>query len=239
MTLTDISIAAPVPRAAQLQDLSAREIARRIAAGDLSSSETVEHFIARLKTVNGKLNAVAVDLFESEREAAATSTKALARGGKLGPLAGLPVTIKECFDLAGDIRPAVSPRYHRTPRRSLCRGAARGRRDPDRQDQPAAAHDLHGDRQSAVRTHQQSVGSGEVLRRQQRRRSRRYRRRRVDAAGLGNDICGAADNRGLLAGSARSSRPRDAYPTIVAMGCRSGSERSERRPDRWRGMWKT
>ena len=34
MTLTDISIAAPVPRAAQLQDLSAREIARRIAAGD-------------------------------------------------------------------------------------------------------------------------------------------------------------------------------------------------------------
>jgi len=101
MTLTDISIAAPVPRAAQLQDLSAREIARRIAAGDLSSSETVEHFIARLKTVNGKLNAVAVDLFESEREAAANIDKALARGEKLGPLAGLPVTIKECFDLAG------------------------------------------------------------------------------------------------------------------------------------------
>ncbi len=32
MTLTDISTAAPAPRAAQLQHLSAREIARRIAA---------------------------------------------------------------------------------------------------------------------------------------------------------------------------------------------------------------
>ncbi len=101
MTLTDISTAAPALRAAQLQGLSAREIARRIAAGDLSSSETVEHFIARLKAVNGTLNAVAVDLFESAREAAANIDKALARGEKLGPLAGLPVTIKECFDLAG------------------------------------------------------------------------------------------------------------------------------------------
>jgi hypothetical protein len=34
MTLADISTAAPASRAAQLQDLSAREIARRIAAGD-------------------------------------------------------------------------------------------------------------------------------------------------------------------------------------------------------------
>jgi len=34
MTLTDISTAAPAPRAARLQNLSAREIARRIAAGD-------------------------------------------------------------------------------------------------------------------------------------------------------------------------------------------------------------
>ena len=97
-----------------------------------------------------------------------------------------------------DIRPAVSPRYHRTPRRSLCRRAARGRRDPDCQDQLAAAHDLHGDRQSAVRTHQQSVGSGEVLRRQQRRRSRRHRRRRLAAGARQRYRRLAAHSRGFL-----------------------------------------
>ena len=59
MTLTDITTAAPAARTAQLPDLSAREIARRIAAGDLSSSETVEHFIARLKAAMAKIEAAA------------------------------------------------------------------------------------------------------------------------------------------------------------------------------------
>ena len=101
MTLTDISTAAPPQRAHDLQEMSARQIAGFIAAGDLSSAEAVEHFIARLKAVNGKLNAVTVDLSESARITAANVDKARVRGEKLPPLAGLPVTIKECFDLAG------------------------------------------------------------------------------------------------------------------------------------------
>jgi fatty acid amide hydrolase len=101
MTLIDISPAAQVARAHDLQDLPAREIVRLIAAGDLSSAEAVEHFVARLKAVNGKLNAVTVDLSESARATAVQVDKARARGDTLPPLAGLPVTIKECFDLAG------------------------------------------------------------------------------------------------------------------------------------------
>ena len=102
MTLTDTSAAAAAaPGVPELRDMSAREIAGRIAAGELSSAEAVEYFIARLNAVNGELNAVAVDLFESARETAANLDKARSRGEKLGPLAGLPVTIKECFDLAG------------------------------------------------------------------------------------------------------------------------------------------
>ena len=93
--------AVPASRASTLNDMSAREIAARIASHDLSSVDVVEHFIARLKAVNGKLNAVTTDISQSAREAAAAVDKALARGEKLGPLAGLPVTIKECFDLAG------------------------------------------------------------------------------------------------------------------------------------------
>jgi fatty acid amide hydrolase len=101
VTLTDISATATAPPAGTLQDLSAREIVHRIAAGDLSSCEAVEYFIARLKAVDGKLNAVTVELFDSARKTAAEIDKAVARGEKLAPLAGLPVTIKECFDLAG------------------------------------------------------------------------------------------------------------------------------------------
>jgi fatty acid amide hydrolase len=103
MSLTDTFIAAPAPLAPAhaLQDMSACEIAQRIAARDLSAVEAVDHFVARLKVVNGKLNAVTVDLSESARKTAAEVDKKLSRGEKLGPLAGLPVTIKECFDLAG------------------------------------------------------------------------------------------------------------------------------------------
>jgi fatty acid amide hydrolase len=101
MSLADAAVVATQSPDRALQDLSAREIAARIAARELSSAEVVEHFVARLKTVNGKLNAVTADLSESARKAAEGVDQALARGEKLGPLAGLPVTIKECFDLAG------------------------------------------------------------------------------------------------------------------------------------------
>jgi fatty acid amide hydrolase len=101
MKSTATSIAAAVPRERTVRDLSARALAAHIAAGDLSSAEVVEYFIARLDAVNGKLNAVTVDLADSARSAAANVDKARSRGDTLPPLAGVPVTIKECFDLAG------------------------------------------------------------------------------------------------------------------------------------------
>jgi len=101
MIFADRARAAQMPRADILRDMSAREIAGLIAARELSAVEVVEHFAARLAAVNGRLNAVAVDLTESARKAAAGVDAALARGERPAPLAGLPVTIKECFDLAG------------------------------------------------------------------------------------------------------------------------------------------
>ena len=101
MTPTDGATAARAARADILRDMSAREIAALVSRRELSASEVVEHFAARLAAVNGRLNAVAVDLSDSARKAAANVDAALARGEKPGPLAGLPVTIKECFDLAG------------------------------------------------------------------------------------------------------------------------------------------
>jgi fatty acid amide hydrolase len=95
------AITARAARADILRDMSAREIAALVARRELAATEVVDHFAARLGAVNDRLNAVAVDLTESARKAAAEVDAALARGEKPGPLAGLPVTIKECFDLAG------------------------------------------------------------------------------------------------------------------------------------------
>jgi fatty acid amide hydrolase len=93
--------AAAGPHSHKLGDLSASEIVRLISAGELSAVEVVERFIARLTAVNAWINAVTVELFESARQSAAHVDKAVAGGEPLPPLAGLPVTIKECFDLAG------------------------------------------------------------------------------------------------------------------------------------------
>ena len=100
MTLADPTIGSS-PDDRMPPPLSAAEIVRSIAAGDLSSSEVVEAFIARILEVDAKLNAVTVKLFQSAREAAQKVDAARRRGEALGPLAGLPITIKECFDLAG------------------------------------------------------------------------------------------------------------------------------------------
>jgi fatty acid amide hydrolase len=101
MTPRDGATVARAARADILRDMSAREIAALVGQRELSASEVVEHFAARLAAVNGGLNAVAVDLSDSAHKGAADIDAALARGEKPGPLAGLPVTIKECFDLAG------------------------------------------------------------------------------------------------------------------------------------------
>jgi fatty acid amide hydrolase len=81
--------------------LGAAEIAHRVASGELSARDVVEACISRIERVNGRLNALAVPLFEQARAAAAAADATRDRGDALGPLHGVPVTIKEMFDTAG------------------------------------------------------------------------------------------------------------------------------------------
>jgi hypothetical protein len=124
-------------------------------------------------------------------------------------------------------------------RRSLCRGAARRRRDPDRQDQSAAADDLHRDRQSALRTHQQSVGSGAVVRRLERRRSGRDRRRRLAARPRQRHRRLAAHSRGVLRHHIDPADRGPHCPIIAPTACRSARPESSAKSARWRGTSKT
>jgi amidase len=79
---------------------STRELAAALRAREISSAELVDLAIARIEARDGKLNAVVVRDFDRARAAAAEADKALARGEIL-PLLGVPMTVKESFNVAG------------------------------------------------------------------------------------------------------------------------------------------
>ena len=63
--------------------------------------ELTEHFIDRIDKHDGDLNAVVVRDFDAARSAARAADAALAGGVVAGPLHGVPITIKESYDVAG------------------------------------------------------------------------------------------------------------------------------------------
>ena len=79
----------------------ASEIAQAIRNGAISAREAVDACLARMVAVNPRLNAVTVDLSASARDEAGRADQAVARGEPLGPLHGVPVTIKENVDQKG------------------------------------------------------------------------------------------------------------------------------------------
>lgn len=91
-------------RAAETQpDLSyhtATDLLRMLAARQVSARELLDATIARIEALDPKINAVVVRDFDRAREAADAADAALARGEQR-PLLGLPMTVKEQFNVAG------------------------------------------------------------------------------------------------------------------------------------------
>jgi amidase len=79
---------------------SCKDLTAALTAKKISALELTDHFIARIETLDGKLNAVVVRDFERARAAAKAADAALARG-EHRPLQGIPIVIKESFDVAG------------------------------------------------------------------------------------------------------------------------------------------
>ncbi len=91
----------------------AAEIARAVQRGEVSATEVLEAYLARVEQVNPTLNAVVVLLDDQARAAARAIDTARQRGERLGPLAGVPLTIKECLDVAGTASSLGVPRLAR------------------------------------------------------------------------------------------------------------------------------
>lgn len=80
---------------------SATEIARRIRDREISTVEVVEAHLARMDEVNPALNAVVTRCDGRALKKAKDADAALDEDRAVGPLHGVPVTIKDAFDTAG------------------------------------------------------------------------------------------------------------------------------------------
>src|SRR5215813_283879 len=83
------------PDFASVAQLSAAMRARKISAAEL-----LEHTIARIEALDRRINAIVVRDFDRARVAAKAADTALAAGEQRA-LLGIPVTLKEPFNVAG------------------------------------------------------------------------------------------------------------------------------------------
>ncbi|MCP4020326.1 MAG: amidase [Desulfobacteraceae bacterium] len=81
--------------------LYAFEIAGKIRNRELTSEEVVDAFFNQIYAYNPELNAIVILNEKEARERAIAADKAMARGEIWGPLHGVPVTVKDHFDVKG------------------------------------------------------------------------------------------------------------------------------------------
>jgi amidase len=80
---------------------SALHIAAQLRRREIGAVECLEYFRERVERLNPALNALVVLDWERAAEAARQADRTLAQGLPCGPLHGVPMTIKESFDVAG------------------------------------------------------------------------------------------------------------------------------------------
>jgi amidase len=68
---------------------------------EISAAEVLEAAIQRVEARNPALNAVVVHDLPRARKLAKAADRARAKGEKLGPLHGVPMTVKESYDVVG------------------------------------------------------------------------------------------------------------------------------------------
>ena len=93
---------------ADLIHSDAIELAELIRTGKVSSVEVVQAHLDRIKATNPRVNAI-VTLADGALEAAKAADAELAAGREVGPLHGVPFTVKDGFDTAGVLTQRGSP----------------------------------------------------------------------------------------------------------------------------------
>jgi amidase len=95
---------------------TARQMIADMAARRISARELLDAHVARNEALAAKLNCVIATDIEHARDTAQFIDDARARGAAMGVLAGLPMTIKDGFDVDGMPAMAGNPRYADRPK---------------------------------------------------------------------------------------------------------------------------
>jgi Asp-tRNA(Asn)/Glu-tRNA(Gln) amidotransferase A subunit family amidase len=82
--------------------LGAGEIAGRVRGGELPAAAVVDACLARIGEVEPRIGAFRAVFSEAARARAAAVDRRVAAGGDPGPLAGVPVAVKDNQSLAGE-----------------------------------------------------------------------------------------------------------------------------------------
>jgi len=85
----------------KILDLDAGSLAAEIRQGTLRSTEVTETYIRHLKRMNEKVNCLIQERFDAAREEAARADELVLSGHAAGRLLGVPITVKDCFHVAG------------------------------------------------------------------------------------------------------------------------------------------
>ena len=80
---------------------SATELARQIKGKAIGCAELLARYFERVDRFNPALNAIIVQIRDEAMARAKAADQALARGEDWGPLHGVPMTVKESYDVAG------------------------------------------------------------------------------------------------------------------------------------------
>jgi amidase len=95
----------------ELCELTAVELATRLARKQVSAREVMTAHLARIERVNPKVNAIVTLVADQAMAAAAKADEAIVGGGPIGALHGLPAAHKDLVDTAGIRTTLGSPFY--------------------------------------------------------------------------------------------------------------------------------
>ena len=82
-------------------DLTGHELTERFANGSLSATEVLESTLERVRSLDERLHAYLLVVEEQAREAAAAVDAAIAAGDRPGPVAGIPLALKDVLCTKG------------------------------------------------------------------------------------------------------------------------------------------
>ena len=85
----------------QILSLDATGLLRAMSTGELSSVQVTSLYIRRARQQGQRLNFTTDECFGEAIAAAAASDARRAKGEAIGPLEGLPISLKDCFDQKG------------------------------------------------------------------------------------------------------------------------------------------